>query len=133
MKPCENAMLYFYGELTEADRAAFQAHLPACAACQAELHMLAQTRQALEAPAAPRAVVDALFAKTTRKKSWFFSWKTAFASAALAAVGAVMVLNAALPGPTVYDRQEVLAYLSEHLDEDYMTFAAELDELEEDF
>lgn len=133
MKMCEKALLYFYEELPAEERGAFKEHLAACAGCRARLELLRQTQEALQAPAAPQAVVDGLFAKTTRKKSWGFTFKQVFASLALAAAGVVLVLCSGVPGRAVYDRQEVLAYLTANLDEDYTAFASELDELENDF
>jgi hypothetical protein len=55
---CEQLLDYVYGELGEADKAAFEAHLPTCPRCQAEVTSLGRTRQAarrlmptVEAPA----------------------------------------------------------------------------------
>jgi hypothetical protein len=54
----ERISAYLDGELTGADRAALEAHLPDCDECQRELAALRQTRallRALPAPALPRA------------------------------------------------------------------------------
>ena len=55
---CEQAALYFYGELDAQQEAAFRTHLENCPACQRELAFLKQTQAALVAPAAPAQLVE---------------------------------------------------------------------------
>jgi hypothetical protein len=43
---CEQLLDYIYGELDEAQKQAFEAHLPSCARCQPEVASLGRTRQA---------------------------------------------------------------------------------------
>ena len=79
---CEKAVLYVSGELPTDEKAAFETHLKTCASCRAEVALLNKTQEALNPPAAPGAVVENLFAKTTRKKalnlndSRLFNWWT---------------------------------------------------------
>lgn len=131
MNLCEQTALYFYGELTGAERAAYQAHLAECPACRARLALLARTQEALAAPAAPQKAVDGLLARTSRKRVSVFRRKMAWA----ACLGAVLlcIFAGTFGSGSAYDRQETLAYLSVHLDEEYAAFAGELTELENDF
>ena len=80
MKECKNIMLYLAGELNPQERAAFKRHLAACRACRAELTLWQAAQEPGQAPAAPAPVVEALFAKTTRKpKLWQAFFRPAWA------------------------------------------------------
>ena len=133
MKVCNQVLLYAQQELVGAEKAAFEAHLPACAACRAELAFLQRAEEALIPPAAPAAVVEHLFAKTSRKKSFFAVWKPALVSTALLGVGITLFLGGLHPDKTAFDANEVIAYMSENLDEDYRLFAEDLSVFEEEF
>lgn len=131
---CEKAVLYAAGELPADEKAAFETHLNTCASCRAEVALLNKTQEALNPPAAPGAVVENLFAKTTRKKAPFWAvWKTALAGTAVLGVGIVFLLAALHPDRSAFDATEVVAYMSEHLDEDYQNFSSDLELFEEDF
>ena len=54
----EQLVSYLYGELEEADRAAFEQHLQGCAACRQEAAGLQRTRQHLGAWAPPAPALD---------------------------------------------------------------------------
>ena len=133
MKDCENLMLYASGELEAQNKAAFERHLQMCAACRAELALLRRTEEALAAPAAPAAVVEKLFSKTTRCKSFFAGWKPALAGTALLGVGIFMLLAGLHPDKTAFDASEVIAYMSENLDDEYLSFSNDLDLFEQEF
>lgn len=136
MKQCENLLLYTSGELPPQSREAFAAHLKTCAACRAELAFLARTQEALQAPSAPPQLVEHLFAKTTRKKSFLAGWKAwkpALAGTALVAVGVLAWWVGLQPDKGALQTQEVLAYMSEHLDEEYLTFSDDLKLFEQEF
>ncbi len=133
MKYCEELPLYAAHELEEARKAAFEKHLAQCPACQAELALLRRTEEALQAPAAPAQVVEELFSKTTRKKSFFAGWKPALAGTALLGVGLLMVLAGLHPDKAAFDATEVMAYMSENLDEEYLSFSNDLDLFEQEF
>ena len=128
-------MLYLAGELNPQERAAFKRHLAECRACRAELTLWQAAQepgQAPAAPAAPAPVVEALFAKTTRKPKF---WQAVFRPAWVAwALEAVLVAGGLMwqerPG---YDSREVMAYMNTHLEEDYQTFALDLAQLEAEF
>lgn len=132
MKECKNIMLYLAGELNPQEESAFKRHLAACRACRAELTLWQAAQETLQAPAAPAPVVEALFAKTTRKpKFWQAFFRPAWVACALAAVlvaGGLMWQER--PG---YDSREVMAYMNTHLEEDYQTFALDLAQLEAEF
>lgn len=132
MKECKNIMLYLAGELNPQEESAFKRHLAACRACRAELTLWQAAQEQVQAPAAPAPVVEALFAKTTRKpKFWRAFFRPAWVACALAAVlvaGGLMWQER--PG---YDSREVMAYMNTHLEEDYQTFALDLAQLEAEF
>ncbi len=129
MKMCTNLILYAHGELPTAQRAQFEAHLNTCPACRAELALLHKTAEALVPPAAPQAVVDALFAKTTRKPSVFVRFKLAFASmAALCMVAGFLTVH--YTQQPAFDTDAVLAYMNEQLEDEYSYFAQDLDALD---
>lgn len=132
MKECKNIMLYLAGELNPQEESVFKRHLAACRACRAELTLWQAAQEQAQAPAAPAPVVEALFAKTTRKpKFWQAFFRPAWVACALAAVlvaGGLMWQER--PG---YDSREVMAYMNTHLEEDYQTFALDLAQLEAEF
>ncbi len=132
MKECKNIMLYLAGELNPQEESAFKRHLAECRACRAELTLWQAAQEPAPAPAVPAAVVEALFAKTTRKpKFWQAFFRPAWVACALAAVlvaGGLMWQER--PG---YDSREVMAYMNTHLEEDYQTFALDLAQLEAEF
>lgn len=132
MKECKNIMLYLAGELNPQEESAFKRHLAACRACRAELTLWQAAQEQVQAPAAPAPVVEALFAKTTRKpKFWQAFFRPAWVACALVAVlvvGGLMWQER--PG---YDSREVMAYMNTHLEEDYQTFALDLAQLEAEF
>lgn len=132
MKECKNIMLYLAGELNPQEESAFKRHLAACRACRAELTLWQAAQEPGQAPAVPAPVVEALFAKTTRKpKFWQAFFRPAWVACALVAVlvaGGLMWQER--PG---YDSREVMAYMNTHLEEDYQTFALDLAQLEAEF
>ena len=133
MKLCENLMLYAQGELEGAEKARFEEHLEKCPSCQKELAFLTQMDEALSAPAAPAGVVEELFSKTTRKKSFLAGWKPVFASTALLGVALFLTFIGLQPDKAAFDASEVIAYMSENLDAEYQSFAEDLAAFEEEF
>ena len=133
MKYCEDLMLYASGELDGPRKEAFRQHLQVCASCRAELKLLQRTDEALAAAAAPGSVVEELFAKTTRRKSFFAGWKPAFAGTALLGLGLLTFLARLQPDKTAFDASEVIAYMSENLDEEYLNFSNDLALFEQEF
>lgn len=131
MKPCQEVLLYAQGELSGADKQAFEAHLKTCASCQAELAFLEGLDSALTAPAAPQRAVDALFAKTTRKQPLWARFKVAWTAAAVSAVCAgIFALSLYAPHRT-FDAQELVAYMNNSVEDEYSVFAAELTDMED--
>lgn len=135
MKECEQILLYVQDELSSPEKVRFEAHLASCPACQKELAFLRKLDGALIPPAAPQSAVDKLFAKTTRKKTFFagLSWKPALAGAAMLGLGIFIFLAGLQPDKAAFDAREVIAYMSENLDDEYLAFADDLSALEAEF
>jgi anti-sigma factor RsiW len=133
MKVCEKLMLYAQGELEGTDKNRFEAHLKECTSCQEELAFVRKMDESLFAPAAPASVGEELFSKTTRKKSFLAGWKPVFASTALLGVALFVTFIGLQPDKAAFDASEVIAYMSENLDEEYRTFAEDLAAFEEEF
>lgn len=137
MKPCDKVMLYAYGELPEEERVSFRRHLEQCAHCRAEVKFVQAQQAALHAPAAPAELVDAVFAKTTRRApaiSWFAKLKPLWSGVCIAILAAGLFTGGWMlehrPG---YDSQEIIAYMADNLDEEYQTFASDLAQMEAEF
>ncbi len=133
MKYCEELMQYASNELDAEQKAAFEKHLYNCPSCRMELDLLRRLDGALAAPAAPASVVEKVFAKTSRRKSFFAGWKPALAGTALLGVGMFMVLAGLHPDKAAFDATEVIAYMSENLDEEYLNFSNDLSLFEQEF
>lgn len=110
MKPCKDVLLYAQGDLSAAEKMAFEAHLKTCPSCQAELKFLAKLDESLTPPAAPQRVVDQLFARTTRKKSVWARLKWKWVSAAAAACACVFLVPF-FSQPQAFSAQELVAYM----------------------
>ena len=133
MKLCEQVLLYQKGELDSAFRHTFEKHLATCAACQSELKFLEKLDAALIPPAAPADLVDKVFAKTTRKKTWVGVWKKVLAGVAASVVAVVLFVDLHHPSNTAFNTQEIVAYMNGDLAEEYQLFEADLSAMEEDF
>ena len=133
MKMCEKILLYAQQELSPQEQAAMQEHLQTCAVCKKQLAFLNHLDEALVAGAAPSDLVDRVFAKTTRKKAVFFSWKKIVTAAAAMLIAGVVWLDVYHIGSQPFDRQELVAYMQANLDEQYQWFEEDLAAMEEDF
>lgn len=135
MNGCEQILLYAQGELNGAEKAAFENHLSSCPSCREELTFLKQLDAALIPPAAPQSAVERVFSQTTRKKTFFagFRWKPALAGTALLGLGIFIFLVGLQPDKAAFDAREVIAYMSENLDDEYQSFADDLSVLESEF
>lgn len=135
MNECEQILLYAQGELAGEEKTRFERHLDECPRCRKELAFLNRVSVALVPPAAPQSAVEHIFAKTTRKKSFFagFNWKPALAGAAMLGLGIFIFLADLQPDKTAFDAREVIAYMSENLDAEYLSFADDLAALESEF
>lgn len=128
---CEKWMQYQAGPLTPQQQQAFKQHLAACPACRANAAIMHALPQALAAPAAPAALVEKVFARTTRRVSWWVRYRLALAggvAALLLALGAVHYLSA----PRV-PSLELIAYASEINQSEYTVFSGDLDLFEQEF
>ncbi len=132
---CEEVLLYAQGELNGEEKTRFEEHLSSCPGCQKELAFLKRMDEALVPPSAPQSVVDGVFAKTTRKKTFFagLHWKPALAATAMLGLGLCMFLAGLQPDKAAFDAREVIAYMSENLDAEYLSFAEDLSAWEEEF
>lgn len=133
MKICEKVMSYAFGEMDAAEEKVFKEHLVGCDACQKEVRFLQLQKEALLPSAAPAEIVENLFAKTTRKKSFFAGLKPALLSTACLCMGVFVFWVGLSPDRAAFDAGEVVAYMSENLDEEYLSFAEELSAFEEEF
>ncbi len=134
MNLCEKILLYAQNELSGNEQSEMQEHLKTCVACQQELSFLHRLDQAMNAPAAPEKMIDALFAKTTRKKSFFTTWKKVLATGMAALlVGVVVWVNKSSLDVQPFNAQELVAYMNVNLEEDYQWLDDDLTAMEEDF
>ena len=131
----EQVLLFTAGELNEDEKKSFQAHLKTCPKCQAALRFVTQVEENLSAPAAPAALVDKVFAKTTRKRksSWLWGWKPALTATAMLGMGLLCVSTFRHTDKTTPYSEDFSSYMSENLDEDYQTFSSDLDLFEQYF
>lgn len=98
---------YFFGELSEAERAGVREHLEGCSACREELERLELTRAALhsvrdeEPPRRIAFVSDRVFEPRWWEVLWNSGPRLGFASAALLAAAIVFHTFAARPVPQI--------------------------------
>ena len=126
---CNQWMLYEQGQLSAAD---FQKHAASCPICRQEAHWAQALQAALIPPAAPAALVEAVFAKTTRKPGWFTRWRTVLAgSMAAVLLAAGVYVTAFHTGP--FNNAELVAYMSETGQDGYSSFLQDLNLFEQEF
>ncbi len=87
--------------------------------------------RALAPAAAPAELVERVFAKTTRRKSWLARYKMALAGAVAAVLVAVSVGVHFHTAP--FENADLVAYMSQTQNDEYATFLSDLDLLEETF
>lgn len=135
MNECEQILLYAQGELAGEEKTRFERHLDECPRCRKELVFLNRVSVALVPPAAPAGAVESVLAKTARKKTFFagLRWKPALAGTAVLGLGIFIFLAGLHPDKAAFDAREVIAYMSENLDDEYLAFADDLTALEEEF
>ncbi len=129
---CEQAALYFYGELDGAQTAAFKAHLANCPACKRELDFLKQTQAALVPPAAPANLVEKVLRKAKPLPWWQRVYKPAFAAALMCGLG-LGVFFGLQHHATVETDNDWVAYISTDADEEYNNFVTDFEAFEADF
>lgn len=131
---CEQAPLYFYGELDEKQAAQFRAHLATCPACKREIAFMTQTQAALVAPAAPTEIVDRVLLKPRPLPFWKRYYKLALAATLLIGLGVWGFVGLENRAPMTDDTEVGwLAYVSDDLDADYYDFMTDLDAFEAEF
>lgn len=128
---CEQAALYFYGELDEKQAAAFRAHVDSCTVCQRELAFLKQTQAALVPPAAPSDLVDKVLLKAKPLPWWRRVYRPALAAVLMCGVGLGVFFG--LHQDQTQTDTDWLAYVSEQADEEYQNFVADFEAFEADF
>ncbi len=129
---CNQAPLYFYGELDEQQAAAFKAHLETCVACRKELDFLAQTQAALVSPSAPQDLVEKVLQKPHKAPFWQRIYKPVLASVLVMCLAVWGFMGRANVENTT-DSEDWLAYVSEDLDEEYQNFLIDFELFEEEF
>ena len=130
MNACEKILLYAHGELTPNEQTAMREHVQTCASCRQQLAFLEQLDQALAAPAAPATLVDKLFARTTRKKTVFFTWKKVLATSFSVLIAVIAGVELLRTPDTTFSDQELVAFAQANMENDYQTFEYDLEELE---
>lgn len=88
--------------------------------------------RALAPAAAPAELVEQVFAKTTRRKSWLARYKMVLAGGVAAVLVAVSV-GVGYFHTTPFDNAELVAYMSQTQNDEYATFLSDLNLLEETF
>ena len=130
---CEQAALYFYGELDEKQAAQFKAHLDGCEACRNELDFLKQTQAALVPPAAPAAVVEQVLRKAKPLPWWRRVYRPALAAVLLCAIGVWSFLGAPSGKNLADDTVDWTAYISTEADAEYNSFVSDFEAFEAEF
>ena len=126
---CKQILLYQSGDLNPQEAEAFKKHLATCKACQARLALAQATEQSLTAPAAPAALIEKVLQKTTRRPSLFKRFRMVLAGS--------MTMVALAVGVGMYMHQqpathaEFVAYMNQSNQTEYVTFAQDLDLLEQ--
>ena len=132
-KICEQAALYFYGELNEQQMRTFKEHLSGCSACQKELAFLEQMQAALVPPAVPQNVVEAVLRKPQAVSFWKRFYKPILAAVLLVGLS-VWGFWGTMSVPTAeQSNQDWLAYVSDDMDTEYYNFVADFESFENDF
>ena len=90
-------------------------------------------QQALTAPAAPAQLVEKVFAKTTRRPSWWVRYKMALAGGVVAVVVAVCVGVGSYLHTASVSQAEFASYMSQMQGEEYTLFLSDLDLFEQEF
>ena len=90
--------------------------------------------QALAAPAAPAELVEKVFAKTTRRPSWFARYKMALVGGVAALVVGVCVgVGHFVHTTPSYDKAQLVVYMSQMQNDEYATFLSDLELFEQEF
>ena len=120
MNECEKILLYAQHELAPEEEQAMTTHIQTCDTCKKQLAFLNRLDQALVAPAVPADLVDRVLAKTSRKKTVFFSWKKIIAVAATVLIAAVVwvdVVHQTISDPFTAG-EDLVAYMQDNLGEE---------------
>ena len=126
---CKQFILWEQGQL---DITVWKAHVATCAQCRQALQINEAIAAALVPPAAPAELVEKVFAKTTRRKSWLVRWRAALVggvAAVLVAVG--LVYN--LTQPAAFNAAELVSYMQQTGQDEYSLFLSDLDTFEQEF
>ena len=130
---CEQAALYFYGELNEKQMQAFKNHLAGCTACQKELAFLEKVQAALVPPAAPQAAVEAVLRKPKMVSFWKRFYKPVLAVVLLVGLSVWGFWEYAPVRTAEENNADWLAYVSDEIDTEYYNFVADFESFENDF
>ena len=89
--------------------------------------------QALAAPAAPAELVEKVFAKTTRRKSWWVRYKMALVGGISAVIVGVCVGVGSYVHNASVGQAEFAAYMIQTQNDEYTLFLSDLDLFEQEF
>ena len=93
MNTCDKLPLYLYNEMNEQEKKEFENHAQICHECRNSVKVFAEIKDPMRLTSAPLQTINAIFEKTTRKKSsfsfagYFKTWKVSVAFAAGLLVG----------------------------------------------
>ena len=128
---CNQLILWEQGNI---DETAWKAHAASCAQCRQVLQVQEGLAAALVPSAAPAELVEKVFAKTTRRKSWLVRWRAALAGGVVAVLVAVGVVYN-FTQPTAFNATELVSYMQQNgnMQDEYSTFLSDLEILEKEF
>ena len=92
MNTCENLPFYLYNEMNELEKKEFENHLASCRECGESVKTFSAIENSVQLTSAPLQTINAIFEKTTRKKSFSpagfaKTWKVTVAFAAGLLIG----------------------------------------------
>jgi anti-sigma factor RsiW len=129
MNACNNLPLYLYGELNAQDKKVFEEHLASCKECQENMRIFKEIKENKKVYRAPKRVIDAIFEKTTKKRTSFIFSKSFKLGLALAACFLAVILAAPLKKDAAFNNY---SYADNSMEE-IINIDSELDEFESDF
>ncbi|MBR3632442.1 MAG: zf-HC2 domain-containing protein [Elusimicrobiaceae bacterium] len=128
---CEQAALYFYGEMDAQQAAQFKQHLANCEACRREIAFLQATQEALFPPAAPQAIVERVL-QGKKIPFWKRVYKLALGGALVLILGVYGFFHLPL-NQTEQNNTDWIAYVSVEADTQYQSFVTDFEAFENDF
>lgn len=129
---CKEWLNFEESDKNAKQQAQWKEHLKTCASCREQQELNQAISQALVPPAAPVHLVDAVLAKTTRKQPVWVRWKKVLVGS-MAALFIAAGMYGISQRTTPFDQAELVAYMSQTNQDEYYTFASDLDLFEQEF